>query len=129
MAPSPPLSSSWRHLPLCPSPATPDPPSSRLPQLRRHHCRREEQHRPQPFNPLDLVPSVRFRSNVSDRGFRFAHARPYSLARLSAPKPSSVGLARSAHSPPLSLTLPSPPISARPLARALGRRSNLSRWF
>jgi hypothetical protein len=142
MASSPPLSLSWCPLPLCPTPATSDSPSSRLPQLRRPHRRGEEQRRLQPFTPprsdplrpilitrpgprvplharapcalgLPLIPSFRFRSNGPDRGYRFAHARPDSLARLSAPKPSCAGPAQSARSPPLSLTLPGPPVSAR----------------
>jgi hypothetical protein len=49
--PSPPLSLPWRPLPLCPTPVTLDPPSSRLPQLRRPHRRGEEQRRPQLFIP------------------------------------------------------------------------------
>jgi hypothetical protein len=81
-------------------------PSPRQPQLRRPHRRGEEQCRPQPSVPPGLIPSVRFRSHGPDRGYRFAHAPP------------GAGSARSAHSPPLSLTLPGPPVSARPLARA-----------
>jgi hypothetical protein len=49
VASSSPLSSPWHSLPLYPIPATPEPPSSRLPQLRRLHRRGEEQRRPQPF--------------------------------------------------------------------------------
>jgi hypothetical protein len=59
------------------------------------------------------------------------HVRtPWCLARLSAPKPPSAGPARSVCSPPLSLT-PLARLSAlaHPCACALGRRSNLSRWF
>jgi hypothetical protein len=48
----------------------------------------------------------------------------------SCPFASSAGTARSARSPPLSLTRPGPLVSARrPRARALDRRSNLDRWF
>ncbi|PWZ54866.1 hypothetical protein Zm00014a_018984 [Zea mays] len=54
-------------------------------------------------------------------GYHFVHARPDVVARLSAPKPRGAGPARSARSPPLSLTLPGPPVSARPLARARPR--------
>jgi hypothetical protein len=154
MASCPPLSSPWCPLPLCPTPVTLDPPSSRLPQLQRPHRRREEQRRPQPFNPLGLVPSVRFRSNGLDRGYRFAHARPapasgphrpIQIARpgprvpLRARAPCALGLPVSAQVPwcwaisvsvPPSVTdAPGPPVNARPPARALGRRSNLSSWF
>jgi hypothetical protein len=133
-------------------------PSSCQPQLRRPHSRGEEQHRPQPSVPPGLIPSVRFRSNGPDRGYRFAHAcltpwlacqrrpqpsvfpwsdplrpiqiarlgprvplrarAPDALARLSAPKPPGAGPARSARSPPLSLTLHGLPVSARPPTRA-----------
>jgi hypothetical protein len=48
-------------------------PSSRPPQLWWPHRREEEQRRPQPFNPLGLIPSVWSRSNGSDRGYRFTH--------------------------------------------------------
>jgi hypothetical protein len=72
---------------------------------------------PAAVRPPGLIPSVRFRSHGPDRGYRFAHARPDSIARLSAPKPSGTGPTRSARSPPLSLTLPGPLVSARPLAR------------
>jgi hypothetical protein len=164
------LSLPWRPLPLCPTPVTLDPPSSRLPQLRRPHHRGEEQCRPQPFTPPrsdplrpiqiarpgprvpfrarapdalarllapptavrppGLIPSVQFRSHGPDRGYRFANVRPGALARLSAPKPPGAGPARSAHSPPLSLMpLARLSVLACPRARALGRRSNLSRWF
>jgi hypothetical protein len=92
-------------------------PSSHLHQLRRPHHRGEEQRRPQSSVPPGLIPSVRFRSHDPDRGYRFAHARPGALAHLSAPKPPDAGPARSARSPPLSLTLPGPPVSARPRAR------------
>jgi hypothetical protein len=66
---------------------------------------------------LGLIPSDRSWLHGPDRGYRFAHARPAPLARLSAPKPLGAGPARSARSPSLSLTLPGPPVSARPLAR------------
>jgi hypothetical protein len=75
-------------------------------------------------DPLRPIQIARLRSRITLP----AHA-PDALARLPAPKPSGAGPARSACPPPLSLTLPGPPVSARPLARALGRRSNLSRWF
>jgi hypothetical protein len=70
-----------------------------------------------PRTPSD--PPAQSRSNGSDP------PRTAAAVRF----PSGAGPARSARSPTLSLTLPSPPVSARPLARALGRRSNLSRWF
>jgi hypothetical protein len=73
---------------------------------------------PTAVRPPGLIPSVRFRSHGPDRGYRFAPARPNSLARLSAPKPPRAEPARSARSPPLSLALPDPPVSARPLAHA-----------
>jgi hypothetical protein len=63
--------------------------------------------------------------------------RSISIERFGPPRtplavcfPSSAGpRSVSALSPPLSLTLPVPPISARPPARALGRRSNPCRRF
>jgi hypothetical protein len=62
--------------------------------------------------------------------------RPILIERLGPPRtpaavhfPSGAGPARSTRSPPLSLTLPVPPVSAHPPARALSRRSNLGRWF
>jgi hypothetical protein len=49
---SPPLSSPWHSLPLCPIPRPRNHPSMRLPQLQRPHRRGEEQRHPQPFIPL-----------------------------------------------------------------------------
>jgi hypothetical protein len=70
--------------------------------------------RPSPWSdPLHPIQIARLRSRITLR----SHA-PGALARLSAPKPSSAGPARSACSTPLSLTLPGPPVSACPLARA-----------
>jgi hypothetical protein len=70
--------------------------------------------RPWPsFDPLRPIliawsrPRVPLRARVPD-----------ALARLSAPKSPGAEPARSARSPPLSLALPGPPVSARPLARA-----------
>jgi hypothetical protein len=104
VASSPPLSSPWRSLPLCPTPATLEPPSSRLPQLWRPHRRGEEQCRPQPFapprfDPLRPIFIARPRSRIMLRS-----RAPDALARLSAPKPPGAGFARSVRSPPLSLT-------------------------
>jgi hypothetical protein len=89
----------------------PGPPNSRLPQLRRPHRRGEEHRRPQPFNALGLVPSIRFRSNGLDCGYRFAHACPDALACLLAPKSSGAGPTRSVRPPPLSLTPLAPLVS------------------
>jgi hypothetical protein len=95
-----------------------------------------------------MIPSVRFRSNGPDRGISLRARAPDALAHLSAsaaaaypsrsdsPRPilierlgpprtpvairfpSGTGPARSVRSPPLSLTPPVPPVSARPPARA-----------
>jgi hypothetical protein len=63
-------------------------------------------------------------------------SRPILIERLGPPRtpvavcfPSGARPARSARSPPLSLTLPVPPVSARPRARALDRISNLGCRF
>jgi hypothetical protein len=82
--------------------------------------------RPSPWsNPLRSSQIARLRSRIT----LHAHT-PDALARLSAPKPSSVWPTRSVRSPPLSLTpLTRLSVLARPRTRALGRRSNLSRWF
>jgi hypothetical protein len=64
-------------------------------------------------SPSDLDRTVQTPSNPCSRPFPLWHwARSVS-----------------ALSPPLSLTLPVPPVSARPPARALGRRSNLGCRF
>jgi hypothetical protein len=158
MALSPPSSSSWHPLPLCPTPAIPEPPKPapastpvtspswrgtappaavcspwsdplRLIQIARPRPRVSLRARapnalaclsalPATVRPPGLIPSVRFRSHDPDHGYRFAHACPNALARLSAPKSSSAGPARSTRSPPLSLTLPGPLVSAPLLARA-----------
>jgi hypothetical protein len=95
-----------------------------------------------------LIPSVRFRSNDLDRGVPLRASAPDALTHLLVPPaaahpsrsdfpcpilierlgpprtsvavrfPSGAGPTRSVHSPPLSLTLPVPPVSARPPARA-----------
>jgi hypothetical protein len=106
-----------------------------------------------------LIPSVRFKSNGPDRGIPLRARAPDALARLSAPPAaahpswsdfphpillerlgpprtpvavrflSGAGPARSACSPPLPLT-PWPAYQRSPArACALGRRSNLGRWF
>jgi hypothetical protein len=63
------------------------------------------------YGPLRLIQIERPISRIT------LHARtPDAVARLSAPKPSGAGPTRSARSPALSLTLPGPPISARPPA-------------
>jgi hypothetical protein len=64
-------------------------------------------------DPLRLIQIAQLRSRITLRA-----RAPGALARLSAPKPSGARPARSARSPPLSLTLPGPPVSARLLARA-----------
>jgi hypothetical protein len=146
MASSPPLSSPWCPLPLCPTPATPEPPSSRLPQLRRPHRRGEERRRPQSsvspwsdplcsiqierprppvtlraFNPPGLIPSVRFRSNGPDREYRFAHVCPDALTRLSAPKSSGAGPARSVRPSPSAADAPGPACQPRLRAHTRAR--------
>jgi hypothetical protein len=78
---------------------------------------------------LGLIPSVRFRSHGSDRGIPLRARAPDALARLSAPKSPGAGPARSVHPTPSAADAPGPLVSARPPARALGRRSNFSRWF
>jgi hypothetical protein len=66
-----------------------------------------------------LIPSVRSSSHDPDREYRFEHARPVPLARLSAPKSPGVGPTRSVHPHPLSLT---PwPACQRSLARPRAR--------
>jgi hypothetical protein len=94
MVPSPPLSSSWRPLPLCPIQATSDTPSSRLPQLRRPQRRGEEQRRPQLFIPPWSDPLCPIQ--IARPGLRVPlRARaPDALARLSAP-PAAVRPPRS----------------------------------
>jgi hypothetical protein len=65
---------------------------------------------------LPSLPVARPIQNAWLRSRITLHARaPDALAHLSAPKPSGARPARSACSPPLSLTLPGPPVSARPL--------------
>jgi hypothetical protein len=80
------------------------------------------------FSPSDLDRMVRTPQTPSDPSpsDRDQTARtPIAIYFPSGTRPRSV----SALSPPLSLTLPIPPVSARPPARALGRRSNLDRRF
>jgi hypothetical protein len=74
-----------------------------------------------PSNPLGPPPPFDLDRTARTPGYRFAPVHPDAVARLSAPKPSSAGPARSACSPPLSLTPPGPPVSARPPAPARPR--------
>jgi hypothetical protein len=77
-----------------------------------------------------LIPSVRSSSHGPDHEIPLHARTPDALARLSAPKSPSAGPAWSVRSPPLPLMpLARLSVLARPLAPALGRRSNLSRWF
>jgi hypothetical protein len=77
-----------------------------------------------------LIPSVQSSSHDPDRGIPLHARAPDALTCLSAPKSHGAGPARSVHSPPLPLTpLARLLVLARPRARALGRRSNLSHWF
>jgi hypothetical protein len=64
-----------------------------------------------------LISPVRSCTHGPDRGYRFTHARPVPLARLSAPMFPGIGPARSVRPPPLSLTSPGP-LSALAPARA-----------
>jgi hypothetical protein len=131
MAPSPPLSSSWRPLPPCPTSATPDPLAharlnsgdltaaersstarNRLFFPRSDPLRPIQIKRPGPRVPLHarvpdalarllvppaavrppgLIPSVRFRSNDPDRGYRFAHARLTPWPTCQRPSPLALG--------------------------------------
>jgi hypothetical protein len=69
--------------------------------------------RPPRSDPLCPIFIARLRSRITLRA-----RAPNALARLSAPKPSSAGSARSVHPPPLSLTpLARLSVLARPCAR------------
>jgi hypothetical protein len=104
--------------------------SMHAPQLQRLHRRGKERRRSQPFTPPDLISPVRSRSHDRDRAIPLRAHAPCVRARLSAPVFPSAGTDRSVRPPPQSLT-PLARLSAlaRPHARTLGRRSNLSRWF
>jgi hypothetical protein len=104
-----------------------NPPSTRLPQLRRPHRRGEEQRRPQPFTPP-----------WSDPIRPILIARPRSRIPLRARAPCALGPPVNAHVPwrwARSVSAPSPSVADIPWpacqhsptrARALGRISNLS---
>jgi hypothetical protein len=73
MASSPPLSSPWRPLPLYLTPATLEPPYPAPASTSASASPRRGAAPPTAVCFLGLIPSVQFRSNGSDRGYRFAH--------------------------------------------------------
>jgi hypothetical protein len=85
---------------------------------------------PAAVRPPSLIPSVRFRSHDPDCRYRFAPARLRPWPACQRPNPLALG-SLGQRALPLCRwhSLARLSAHARLRARALGRRSNLSRWF
>jgi hypothetical protein len=85
MASSPPLSSPWHPLPLCPTPATPEPLYLAPASTRATSPPRREATLPAAVCFPGLIPSVRSRSNGPNHGIPLRARTSDALAHLSAP--------------------------------------------